>query len=125
MMKILGITAALIFLCTSRAFAQNDSTRYINGLPVSEDDTARQFLQTDLEPKDHLRAVPPDALPSDVLKALDRDALYNGWRDSTVYYDRNTSLFMIHIKSGQSVKIIGMNDRGKPVTFSEVTTARE
>lgn len=125
MMKILCITAAFVFICTSRAFAQNDSTRYINGLPVSEDDTARQFLQTDLEPKDHLRIVPPDALPSDVLKALERDESYDGWRDSTVYYDRNTSLFLVHIKSAQSVKIIGMNGKGKPVTFNEVTIARD
>lgn len=125
MMKILCITAAFIFLCTSRAFAQNDSTRYINGLPVSEDDTASQFLQTDLDPKNHLKIVPPDQLPSDILKTLDRDGLYDGWRDSTVYYDRNTSLFLVHIKSAQSVKIIGMNGKGKPVTFNEVTIARD
>ena len=82
-------------------------------------------MRTDLEPKNHLRIVAPDALPSDVLKVLDREALYDGWRDSTVYYDRNTSLFLIHVKSGESVKIIGMNEKGKPVTFNEVTTARD
>ena len=96
-MKILLFTTTLLILLAAKSSAQNDSTRYINGLPVTEDDTARQSVQRDIEPKDKLRAVAPEALPADLLKALEDEEQYAGWRDSTVYYDVNTNLYIVHI----------------------------
>jgi hypothetical protein len=124
-MKIMLFTAALLCLLAAESSAQNDSTRYINGLPVTEDDTARQVVQSDIEPKDKLRAVAPEALPADLLKTLEDEEQYAGWRDSTVYFDANTNLYIVHIKSGDAVKIIGLNENGKPVTFSELSVRRE
>ena len=124
-MKILLFAAALICVFAAESAAQNDSTRYINGLPVTEDDTARQFVQQDREPKDKLRAVAPEALPADLLNALENEEQYAGWKDSTVYFDANTNLYFVHIKSADAVKVFGLNQNGKPVTFSEVSPPRE
>lgn len=125
MIKTFCFVAACMLFPLSRSFSQNDSTRYINGLPVSEDDTVQNFPIQDLEPKDQLVALPPNALPADLVKSLEKDELYAGWRDSTVYYDANTNLYFVHVKREGSVKIFGLNENGKPVTFSEVSRPRD
>lgn len=108
------------------AFAQEDSTRYINGLPVSEDDTARQFLQNrDLEPKDRLVIVPLDRLPEKLMDELDSEDLYQGWRDTAVYFDSNTKIYHVPVKYAEGVKIFGMRENGDPVTFREVSDPPE
>ena len=104
-------------------FAQ-DSTRYINGLPVSEDDTTQQFLKDrDLEPKNRLTVVPADQLPVKLRDELDSDEQYAGWRDSSVYFDANTEIYHVPVKYAEGVKIFGMKENGDPVTFREVSDA--
>jgi hypothetical protein len=106
--------------------AQEDSTRYINGLPVSEDDTARQFLENrDLEPLNRLAPVPVSQLPEKLLDELDAKEQYKGWRDTTVYFDRNTEIYHVPVRYAEGVKIFGMRENGDPVTFREVSDPRE
>jgi hypothetical protein len=123
MMRSVFLAAAL--LAGAASFAQNDSTRYINGLPVTEDDTARAFPQQDLEPKTHLRVVSPDKLPEKLLKTLQDEEQYLGWSDTTVYYDENIDLYLVHVKREDGVQIYGMTDKGKPVTFNQVSVSRQ
>lgn len=125
MIKTLCFAAACMLYPLAQSFSQNDSTQYINGLPVSKDDTVGNFRTYDAEPKDRIVAVAPDALPADLLTSLERNELYAGWKDTTVYYDANTNLYLVHVKTGESVKIFGLNENGKPVTFSEVSRSRD
>ena len=125
MIKAINFSAAFILLAATLSFGQNDSTRYINGLPVSEDDTARTFPQRDIGPKEAIVAVPHASLPADLSKSLDGDDIYAGWKDTTVYYDANTNLYLIHIKTEESLKVYGLNDKGKPVTFREVNRSHD
>lgn len=126
MQSLRYLVAALMLFVAMDAFAQEDSTRYINGLPVSEDDTARQFLQNrDLEPKDRLVIVPLDRLPEKLVDELDSEDIYQGWRDTSVYFDSNTKIYHIPVKYADGVKIFGMRENGDPVTFREVSDPPE
>lgn len=102
------------------ALSQDDSTRYINGLPVTEDDTVAQFPPTDLSPKTNLLPVPADALPPALVRTLNQEKQYRGWNDTTVYFNSNTKLYLVHVKTDEGVKIFGLNERGRPVTFDQV-----
>ena len=112
--------AALLFLIfnTTCALAQEDSTRYIFGLPVSEDDTAQ--VTQDLEPKNRLTVVAADQLPQKLREVLESEEQYRGWKDSTVYFQNNTGLYLVPIKNGESVTLFGLTENGQPVTFNEI-----
>ena len=121
MNRIFAIAATLICLSAGKVLAQDDSTRYIFGLPVSEDDTARQFPVRDLAPKNTRTPVNASALPQSLLEILDREPQYEGWRDSTVYFDKNTGLYLVPVRYEQDVRIFGLNENGRPVTYDDVS----
>ncbi|MEO5603496.1 MAG: hypothetical protein ABIR06_21425 [Cyclobacteriaceae bacterium] len=121
MVKVLTVIAALMALNTSAVYSQADSTQYIFGLPVTKDDTARRSLEQDVEPKNNLEIVSIGKLPNRVRKVLDKEAQYKGWQDSLIYFNTNTRLFVVPVKNGNTIKIYGLNENGRPVTFSEVT----
>jgi hypothetical protein len=120
-MKRVLLSAAAFLLLTFFVKAQNDSTRYINGLPVSEDDTVEQFIENDLGVKDKIRAVSTSELPRKVLKTLKKGDQYEGWQDSVIYFDENTRLFIVPVKYEGGIKTFGINEDGHPITFDEVT----
>lgn len=124
-MRVIITIAALWLVFTLPAFSQNDSTRYINGLPVTEDDTTGQFLQSDLEPKNKVTKVHRNEIPAELLKALNTDSQYQGWQDSTVYFESNTGLYLIPIKTEDGVRVYGVDRKGNPVTFDEVSRQRQ
>jgi hypothetical protein len=123
-MKRRFLSLATFLLAMIVAKAQNDSTRYINGLPVSEDDTVEQFIDNDLGQKDQIKAVSATELPRKVLKALKKGDQYEGWEDSTIYFDQNTRLYLVPVKYKDGVKTFGINEGGHPVTFDEVAKDR-
>ena len=122
------ITIAAFWILTmsfTQVFSQEDSTLYINGLPVSEDDTARQVPHSDLEPKNDLTVVTEHALPDKLRTVLENETQYRGWRDTSIYLQKNTGIYLVPIKTEKSVKIFGLNESGNPVTFSEVSGDRD
>lgn len=121
MKKIFLLIAAIIVLSSVQAFSQDDSTRYIFGLPVSDDDTARQFPQRDHLPPKKIKPVGTVALPDEVREALESDDLYTGWQDSTIYLDLNTNLYIVPIRHSDAVRIYGLNKKGERVTYDEVS----
>lgn len=120
-MERILITTAFILLAATAVVAQEDSTRYINGLPVSEDDTAQRFPQRDLHPKNELAPVQIRDVPAKLLEVLKEEEHYRGWQDSTIYFDSNTGLYLIPIRYAEGVKVYGLNEDGHPVTFSETS----
>ena len=121
--KLLLIAAFTIF--AADVPAQNDSTKYRFGLPVGEDDTTRHFPVTDMEPETTMIAIPADELPEKVLKALTREDQYKGWRDTTIYLEKNTGLYHVPLKTEDGIHIFGLNKDGDPVTFDVVTERPE
>jgi hypothetical protein len=118
------ISAVLLF-ATLVVHAQDDSTRYIHGLPVSEDDTATQFPRRDFQPQNKILPLPPYRLPDEVREALKTEEQYKGWRDTVIYFEENTGLYLVPIKYSEGVKIFGLNENGNPVTYDEVRKSPE
>ena len=114
------ILASITLLAGFSAFSQADSTRYINGLPVSDDDTVQQFPQNDLAPAKKITPVEVKNLPAKLREALEQGAQYEGWKDSTVYFDNNTQQYIVPVKYEGGVKIFGVDKDGNPVRYSEV-----
>ena len=125
MRKVNIIIAAFFLLNSAPVFAQADSTRYINGLPVSEDDTATHIQQTDVDPDNRQIAISANDLPPRLREVLDSQDTYKGWQDTTVYYQKNTGLYILPLKDGESVRIFGLTENGDPVSFSEVSRRKE
>jgi len=122
MARLLFPAAVLVFFSVASAFAQEDSTRY-STLPVSEEDTA-QVLQNDIEPENTLTAVPVNELPAKLRDVLEKEEQYRGWRDSTIYFQKNTGLYLVPVKHEEGVRLFGMNEHGHPVTFNEIIITR-
>lgn len=120
MKRTICIAAALLLLGVFPVFGQ-DSTRYIHGLPVSDDDTVRNFPQTDRQPDNKYRALAVKDLPSRLRKTLDEEPQYEGWRDSTVYLEINTDLYIVPVKYDGGIKVFGLKEDGNAVTYSEVS----
>ena len=121
--KLLLIAAFM--LSAAELLGQNDSTIYRFGLPIPEDDTTRQFPPTDFEPESRMLAVPASELPEEVLEALTTEDQYQGWRDTSVYFEKNTGLYRVPVKSKDGIRIFGLNKKGEPVTFDMVTERPE
>ena len=112
-------------IAAPESLAQNDSTRYRFGLPVGESDTTRNSPLIDVEPENKLMAVPMSDLPKKVLRALKSEDQYQGWRDTTVYYERNTGIYHVPVKSEDGIRVFGLTKDGHPVTFDIVTEPRK
>jgi|GEM_PF-5513888 len=113
----LGIFCVLLVLQTH---GQDDSTQYIDGIPVTESDTARDFPSNDFYPKDHHELIQRTKLPVQLRKVLDHNSLYHGWQQFPVYLDKNSNLYMIRIKQENILKVFGLDDHGNVVTYDEV-----
>lgn len=121
-MKLFSFFVSLAFLLTvSELLAQTDSTTFKHGLPVDEDDTVAVFPQTDLFPPENVVLLSPSQIPKKVKKALQKGDQYSGWERGAVYLDKNTNLFLVEIKQGNSSRIFGLDDSGRPVTYDEVS----
>jgi hypothetical protein len=112
------IFAFLSFGTSYTCFSQSDSTQYINGLPVNEDDTVQNFPQGDRYPHNHYRKVNASDLPGKLKTALDKNEAFRGWEQSAVYFDDNNDLYYIRVRSGADLKVIGVNKRGKAVNYN-------
>ena len=119
-MRNILLGAALLLSSATAVCAQEDSTRYIFGLPVTEDDTAGQVVTNDLEPKNRYTPVPANDLPEKLRNVLQNEEQYRGWQDSTVYLERNTGLYLVPVKYDEGVKLFGFNANGHPVTYNEI-----
>lgn len=117
-MKSLLLTLAGIILSVASVFSQDDSTRYIFGIPV-EADSVQDFPDQDFRPENQARPVPVNALPAEVRESLNAPQ-YQGWQDSTVYFQENTGLYIVPVRYEKGIRIFGLNAKGEPVTYDEV-----
>jgi hypothetical protein len=116
--RIIIVSFFLLMFC-STVNAQQDSTVYHQGIPVSDDDTVQNFPQYDYFPKQDSENIRYDLLPQKVQRQLKHNTNYAGWDQFPVYFNRHTDIYTIRIKQGSDTTVIGLNKNGKPVTFGE------
>jgi hypothetical protein len=115
----------VLLFCARAGRAQDDSTRYINGLPVTADDSIAATPPEDRPPFNRLIPVAGSKLPRQLLAVLEKESQYEGWRDTTIYLDQNTHLYIVPLRRSDGIRIFGLNKRGDPVTFREVADGRD
>lgn len=120
-MRTITLPIVILLLCSIAGLAQDDSTRYINGLPVTGDDSLSVTPTEDRPPYNKLIAVPMNKLPKRLRTSLEKESQYEGWQDTTIYRDKNTGLYIVPLRRSDGIRIFGLNKRGDPVTFREVT----
>ena len=117
----LHLIAAVLAMAFLPSYAQDDSTRYIFGIPVSDDDTVGNFPQRDRKPVNDLRAMTVRELPRELREALDEGPQYKGWRDTIVWYQQNTERYIVPVEYEEGIKIFGLDKEGNPRSYSEVS----
>ena len=117
--SIVFVLATVTWLCAVNVFAQDDSTRYIFGLPVNDDDSVGRFPDSDRAPVNVIIPVAAHELPGSLREVLEAEDQYEGWQDSTVYLQKNTGIYLVPIRNDKRVKIFGLNEKGDPVTYDE------
>jgi hypothetical protein len=118
-MKLIFGTCLFLIAGICTAQAQSDSTVFHQGLPVSHDDTVRNFPHYDYYPKTRMVIVPYEQLPHKLQRSLKEKDLYKGWDQFPVYYDKNTDIYDIRFMDGSDTTVVGMNKNGKPVTYGK------
>ncbi|HYC86708.1 MAG TPA: hypothetical protein VEB86_15855 [Chryseosolibacter sp.] len=120
-MERLLLLGVICLMLASRAWAQDDSIRYRHGIPVTENDTTENDLVEDRYPHERLTRILPENLPSQLRRALERKSVYTGWEKFPVYFNENTNLYIIRIKTDRTIKVFGLNHAGKGVTYDEMS----
>lgn len=125
MARVVLILAAASLMSFASLAQDRDSIQYIHGLPVGEEDTVEQIPADDLGPANKITPVSLDNLPRKLRKELERGSQYDGWKDTTIYYERNTGHYIVPVRSGDGVRIFGLTRQGRPVTYDEVVPLPE
>ena len=115
----------MLLLCFRAGYAQEDSIRYINGLPVTSGDSVSATPPVDRPPYNQLIPVPVRSLPNQLRAALQNESQYEGWQDTTIYRDKNTGLYIVPMRRSDGIRIFGLNKMGDAVTFREVAGNEE
>jgi hypothetical protein len=119
-MKIICVALFLIGGLCPALMAQADSTRFEYGLPVTDDDTAKNFPSADIYPLKSYQRLNATQLPKKVLKALRRKE-YKGWQQGDLYFDRNTEIYIVEVPRDKDVYVFGLSEEGKPVSLDIYT----
>jgi hypothetical protein len=123
--QVILIIAALLFAASIDLIAQDDSTQYINGIPITADDSVANAIPEDQFPKKNYQFVTPAKLPKKLLAALTEKNQFKGWEKKGVYLDRNTGLYIITIPIKNGRRIFGLDENGKAVTYDEVSGVKD
>jgi hypothetical protein len=114
---VIVLLAALMF-CAKLTLAQTDTITYIRGLPQSGEVLDKRDSM-DHPPFNKRTNISPEQLPSSVVKALDKDDLYSGWRNGEIEFDRNTGFYYILIKDEKVMRKYVMSKDGNVVSLDE------
>lgn len=101
------------------AWSQSDSTLYINGLPVSEDDTVRNFPSTNYYPKNNEVIVGNRQLPEKLLDKLKKQSVYKGWERFPVLYNKSTDRYTVRVLSQNDTLYFGLDGNGNAVSYGK------
>jgi hypothetical protein len=115
----LVIVLGVSLLSLQYTFAQSDSTLYLNGLPVSQDDTVRNFPSSDYYPKNKPVVISHDKLPERLRAALNREPIYKGWNRLPVLYDKNTDRYTVRVINENDTVFYGLDKKGNPLTYGK------
>jgi len=121
-MRLVSVIIVLLIF-PAAVFAQDDSIQYRFGLPLPGEDSIVDSSEPDRPPYRRIEALRYEELPEDLVRALDKQAIYEGWRDTLIYFDPASKLYIVPVPYANGIRIFRMNARGKPVAFDDVDSS--
>jgi hypothetical protein len=111
---ISGVLLSAAELCS----AQTDTITYIRGLPESGE-VIDERDSVDHPPINKRTNISPEQLPSAVVKLLDHEKLYSGWRTGVLEYDQNTGFYHVAIRESKVIRKYMFDKKGNVVSLDE------
>lgn len=119
-MKYLFLCTTLVLVASTVIAQDDDSIRFVQGVPMVGEDSAQTVPQGDSAPYDNVESLAPGKLPAAVQKALNESELFSGWRSKArVEFDNNTKMYWIHFSASGKVRSYAFNSKGDPVSVRE------
>lgn len=119
------ILTACCFFIMHFATAQSDSIEYINGLPITNQDTLPAGGADIDITNEKFVTLSPEQLPSEIVKTLNEDTLYKEWQNARIVLDKNTHLYWLHFSAGNTIRSYGFSKEGSVVSIDEKTKTEE
>lgn len=112
-----------LFASVSSSLAQGDSTLYVNGIPVTGDDSIE--VSPDVSPGKETGLVPVSEIPAKLLKTLRKEDAFKGWERAGVHFNRKTKRYTVTVLYSGGAKIFGLDSAGQVVTYDEGSGTRD
>ena len=111
----------MMMFCIHHTRAQSDTIVYEQGLPITGETIDRRD-SVDHPPYTRRAAISDEQLPSKIVKLLDREELFAGWKNGRVEFDENLGQYWIYIPAKNSVRLYVMSKEGHVVRVDERST---
>ena len=95
---------------------------------ISSGGELQQYWQThknELKVEKNSVEISTAEVPSKLQKTLNGNALYKGWKNSPLYFDKNTNLYTLFMKKDSTVVMYGFNPHGKSVSYDAYTVRND
>jgi hypothetical protein len=120
-MNGINMLIVVLALTASVAHAQTKVDSLVTTEEPLQNDKYATEVPKDSPPYKNQIEVAREDIPVRLLKTLQRDDLYKGWENSTIYLDENTHIYMLRMKRNSTITTYGFNKNGKAVTFDSFT----
>jgi hypothetical protein len=110
---ILTLTAMLMFTAVCVKAQSTDSVQTANpieqpGQPAPGDGSSKYTSSGQMV------RIPASQVPTALRQTL-KDPQYNGWENSTVYYDKSNSQYSVEVMDGNNMKTYHFDQNGKSI----------
>ncbi|HLT74799.1 MAG TPA: hypothetical protein VKZ68_06925 [Ohtaekwangia sp.] len=125
-MKHTFYVIAMTLLATVTTFAQQDTTRFPTPQAMPQGQYGTQEISDTLNIKKEDRVeVAHDAIPPAMKQELDENPAYTGWESGNVFFERNTSQYIVHIKKGNTTHTYRFDREGNAIRTDQMIQPEE
>lgn len=110
--------ACLCFLTVDSAAQDDDTIRYVEGLPITGEDTVTSD-QKKTGPSNNHVTITREQVPPGLLKTLAENTLFINWESEEILFDRNTDLYWIHFQDSAAIRSYAFAEDGAIVSVRE------
>lgn len=125
-MKYSIYAIAIMLLASVTASAQQDTTRFTVPQAMPQGQYGTQEISDTLNVvKEDRVEVADDAIPPAMKQELDKNPAYEGWEQGNVFFERNTSQYIVHIKKDNTTHTYRFDREGNAIRTDPMIQTEE